>query len=35
VIAGMNVVDAIGAVPTDNNDKPLQDVTVIRAEIIK
>jgi peptidylprolyl isomerase len=35
VIAGMNVVDAIGNVTTDSNDKPLQDVTVIRAEIIK
>lgn len=35
VIIGMDVVDAIGNVPTDSNDKPLQDVTVIRAEIIK
>ena len=35
VIAGMDVVDAIGSVSTDSNDKPLQDVTVIRAEIIK
>jgi peptidylprolyl isomerase len=35
VIAGMDVVDAIGNVSTDSNEKPLQDVTVIRAEIIK
>jgi peptidylprolyl isomerase len=34
-IAGMDVVDAIGNKPTDPNDKPLQDVTVIRAELIK
>ena len=35
VIAGMDVVDAIGNKPTDTNDKPLQDVTIIRAELIK
>jgi peptidylprolyl isomerase len=35
VIAGMDVVDAIGSTPTDTNDKPLQDVTVIRAQLIK
>lgn len=35
VIAGMDVVDAIGHTPTDTNDKPLQDVTVIRTELIK
>lgn len=33
VIAGMNVVDAIGNVSTDTNDKPLQNVTIIRAEL--
>lgn len=32
VIAGMDVVDAIGNTPTDANDKPLQDVTLIRVE---
>jgi peptidylprolyl isomerase len=32
VIAGMDVVDAIGQVATDSNDKPLQDVTIITAE---
>jgi peptidylprolyl isomerase len=35
VITGIDVVDAIGHKPTDTNDKPLQDVTVIRAELIK
>ncbi|MGB9135137.1 MAG: peptidylprolyl isomerase [Candidatus Bathyarchaeia archaeon] len=33
VIEGMDVVDAIGNTPTDTNDKPLQDITVIRAEL--
>jgi len=35
VIAGMDVVDAIGNKPADSNDKPLQDVTVSRAELIR
>jgi len=35
VVVGMDVVDAIGNVPTDTNDKPLQNVTIIRAELIK
>jgi peptidylprolyl isomerase len=35
VITGMDVVDAIGNTTTDTNDKPLQDVTVIRAELTK
>ena len=35
VIAGMDVVDVTGNKPTDTNDKPLQDVMVIRAEFIK
>jgi len=34
VIAGMDVVDAIGKAQTDSNDRPLQDVTIIKAEII-
>ena len=34
VITGMNVVDAIGNVSTDSNDKPLQDVTLTKAELI-
>jgi len=35
VIVGMDVVDAIGNTSTDANDKPLQDVTLIRAELVK
>ena len=35
VIDGMNVVDTIGKVQTDANDKPLQDVKIIKAELIK
>jgi peptidylprolyl isomerase len=34
VVSGMDVVDKIGAVETDSDDKPLEDVTIIRAEII-
>jgi peptidyl-prolyl cis-trans isomerase B (cyclophilin B) len=34
VVDGMDVVDAIGNVKTDSNDKPLQDVTLIQALII-
>jgi peptidylprolyl isomerase len=36
VIAGMSVVDAIGRVPTDGdpNNKPLQDVTITKAEFV-
>jgi len=34
VIAEMDVVDSIGKVPTDNNDKPLQDVRITKAELI-
>jgi len=34
VIAGMDVVDAIGKVQTDSNEKPLQDVSVTKAEFI-
>ena len=35
VVDGMSVVDAIGSVAADASDKPLQDVTLIRAELIK
>jgi cyclophilin family peptidyl-prolyl cis-trans isomerase len=35
VVAGMNVVDAIGNVAMDSNDKPLEDVTLIEASIIR
>jgi peptidylprolyl isomerase len=34
VVEGMDVVDNIGAVATDENDKPVQDVTLIQALII-
>lgn len=36
VVSGMNVVDAIGKVPTSGspNDRPLQNVTIIRADLI-
>jgi len=35
VIDGMDVVDTIGEVPTDANDKPLEDVKIIKAELVK
>ena len=34
VIEGMNVVDTIANVKTDSNDKPLEDVKIIRATIV-
>ena len=34
VIEGMNVVDAIGKVMTDANDRPLTEVKIIEAKII-
>jgi peptidylprolyl isomerase len=34
VIAGINVVNAIGNVATDSNDRPLQDVIIINAEFV-
>ncbi len=34
VISGMDVADAISKVARDANDKPLTDVTIIKAEII-
>ncbi len=35
VIAGMDVVDKIGSVVTDANDKPLKDIKIKRAEFVK
>ncbi len=35
VIEGMDVVDSIGEVETDVNDRPVQDVRIIRAELIE
>ena len=34
VIDGMDVVDRIGKVPTDTNNRPLQNVTILRAEMV-
>jgi peptidylprolyl isomerase len=34
VVEGMDVVDRIGKVKTDVNNRPLQNVTIIRAEMI-
>ena len=34
VISGMDVVDKIAAVQTGTNDKPIQNVTIIKASII-
>jgi peptidylprolyl isomerase len=34
VIAGMDVVDAIGKVQTDANDRPLTEVKIIEAKIV-
>jgi peptidylprolyl isomerase len=34
VIAGINVVNAIGNVATDSNDRPLQDVIIVNAEFV-
>ena len=34
VIEGMDVVDEISLVPTNNDDRPIEDVTIIKAELI-
>jgi peptidylprolyl isomerase len=34
VIDGMDVVDAISKVATNQNDKPLQDILIIKAELV-
>jgi len=34
VVDGMTVVDAISKVQTDENDKPLQDVFIVKAELV-
>lgn len=34
VIEGLEVVDLIGEVPTDANDRPLQNVTILRAIVL-
>ncbi len=35
VIAGMDVVDAIGKVQTDEDDRPLQEVMIFKAELVE
>ena len=35
VISGMEVVDTIKNVPVDTNDKPLQDVTILKATLVE
>lgn len=35
VVEGMDIVEAIGRMPTDSNDKPLQDVTIIKAILLE
>lgn len=34
VVAGMEVVKAIQAVPTDSNNRPLDDVKILRATVM-
>jgi peptidylprolyl isomerase len=34
VIEGMDVVDKIAKVPTDEDDRPLEEVKIIKAEVI-
>jgi len=34
VINGMDIIEAIGKVKTDSNDKPLQEIRIIKASII-
>jgi cyclophilin family peptidyl-prolyl cis-trans isomerase len=35
VISGMDVVDRIAAVPTDGRDRPLEDVRIVTARLVK
>jgi peptidylprolyl isomerase len=35
VVEGMDVVDRIAQVETDRNDKPIEDVTIIKATMLK
>ncbi|MBC6498476.1 peptidylprolyl isomerase [Weissella confusa] len=35
VISGMDVVDKIASVATDDNDKPTETVTVTSVEVVK
>jgi cyclophilin family peptidyl-prolyl cis-trans isomerase len=35
VVEGMNIVDKIAAVPTDKNDRPLEDVRILKVTVSK
>jgi cyclophilin family peptidyl-prolyl cis-trans isomerase len=35
VIEGLDIVDKIAAVPTDSNDKPLNDIKIIKAKVVR
>jgi cyclophilin family peptidyl-prolyl cis-trans isomerase len=35
VIEGLDIIDKIAAVPTDNTDKPLDDVKILKIKIVK
>ena len=35
VVEGLDVVEAIQWVDTDKNDRPLQDVKIVKAEILR
>ena len=35
VVSGMNIVDSIAKVPTDSLDRPIKDVRIISAKLIK
>lgn len=35
VVSGMDVVDKIGKVRTDMNDKPLEEVRIVKAEVVE
>ena len=34
VVEGMDVVDKIGSVPTDGNDKPIEEVVIVKASMV-
>jgi len=34
VVAGLDVVDSISEVPTDESDRPLQNVTILKAQLV-
>ena len=35
VISGLNVVDSIAAVKTDQNDRPVEDIKIVKARLIR